>query len=55
MNHKIRNVQGEKTAYVGPKSTLQGIFWQRYDQKRDLPYLDIFKSVAFLTKSKILM
>ena len=37
INHKIRNVQGDKTAYVGSKSTLQDNIWLRYDPKRDLP------------------
>ena len=55
INNKTRNVQGDKTAYVGPESTLQDNIWLRHDQNRDLPYLDIFKSMAFLTKYKILM
>ena len=55
INHGKRNVQGDKTAYAGPKCTLQDNIWLRYDQNHDLPYLDIFESVAFLTKSKIFM
>ena len=48
-------VQASQTAYADPESTLWDNFWPRYDQKHDSPYMEIFESLAFLTKSKILM
>ena len=50
-HHAFYYTSNNTTVVLG----LQLNFWPRYDQKRDLPYLDMFKSLAFLTKSKILM